>query len=68
MPNTNECRIVLGAAVFVKKTLGLEFLWVRVRLWVVQDRPATSQTCIHIVRQATYHAFTTIIDPFGASG
>src|SRR6266849_5550137 len=59
-----ECWVVSDAPIFVEKSLRLEFLRVWVCLWVMQDRPKTSQMRIQMDRQPMYHAFAITIDPF----
>jgi hypothetical protein len=39
-----ECRVVSDGPIFIKKTLGLEFVWLWVCLWVMQNCPETSRS------------------------
>ena len=62
----SDCWIVSETPVFIEKSVGFEFLWIWVHVWVVQDRPDTSRmdVQIQIEGQSTYHALATTIDPF----
>lgn len=45
--------VLSESPVFVEKSLGFEFFWIRVYLRIVQDRPEPFQVCIRIEMDVT---------------
>jgi hypothetical protein len=64
----SDYRVISEVPIFVEKSFRLELLWIRVRLWIMEDGPETSQLNVQsrVNRRSTYHELAIIIDPFGA--
>jgi hypothetical protein len=62
----SDCWVVSETTVFVEKSVGFEFFWIWVHIWIVQDGPDTSRMNVQIQVEgwSTYHALVTTIDPF----